>query len=125
MIDICKICDKLYVGSDPCTCWKDVGCSKCAEIQKKCGKRITELEDKLRKYTEITPIYLETHAIPIFRSPQNHIKWAGDNYGDIECPFCDNVVCNEKETIRLGDKCKCCNAELVAIRILKREASDE
>jgi len=39
----------------------------------------------------------------------------GDNYGDIECPFCDKVFRHEGETFKLGDRCKFCNAEVTGL----------
>lgn len=40
-------------------------------------------------------------------------KCCGENYGDIECPFCDSVLCNDGHALKLGDQCKKCHAKVV------------
>lgn len=61
--------------------------------------------------------YLKNPHWPICK---NHgiERTCGDNYGDIECPFCDKVLCVEGHELKLGDQCKFCNAKVVLFRSL-------
>jgi hypothetical protein len=62
--------------------------------------------------TEITPVYLENKHWPVAKNSEEEER-CGENYGDVECPFCDSVICPERKLLRLGDKCWSCHAEIV------------
>lgn len=66
--------------------------------------------------TEITARYEENYDWPILRTESGREKGAGDNFGDIECPFCDKVLCNEGSVLKIGDKCRSCGAEVIKFK---------
>lgn len=70
--------------------------------------------DWLKNMTnKIIARYLENRLWPICQDSDGRKRSAGDNYGDIECPFCDHVLCVEGNELRLNDKCLRCKAEVV------------
>lgn len=62
----------------------------------------------------LTPVYLENTHWPVMRSG-DRVRRAADNYGDVECPFCDVVVTPERNLVTVGDKCWRCGAAVVRI----------
>jgi hypothetical protein len=62
--------------------------------------------------------YLNTWRWPICKSGERERK-CGDNFGDIECPFCDKVLCAEYSVLRIGDNCSC-GAEVVRFNTIPR-----
>jgi hypothetical protein len=64
------------------------------------------------------PVYLESMHWPVMKSASGQVRRAADNYGDVECPFCDVVFAPERTQVSVGDKCKCCGAEVIEIQAL-------
>ena len=53
------------------------------------------------------PKYLENDIWPIIADITGLERSASDHYGDIECPFCDRVICPEGKVLEVGDVCHC------------------
>lgn len=66
--------------------------------------------------------YLECSHWPVLRDSEGRERSAGDNYGDIECPFCDFVVCNDGATLTVGDQCKRCKATVAYLKPTRTNA---
>ena len=58
-----------------------------------------------------TPKFNKKGDIPIFEM-MGKTRVAGDNYGDIECPFCDRVVLHEQQEFKIGQHCGNCGAKI-------------
>jgi hypothetical protein len=63
----------------------------------------------------MVPVYLECTHWPTLRAKDGTDRRAGDSYGAIECPFCDYVLCPERGTLWVGDRCKRCEAIVVCL----------
>lgn len=48
----------------------------------------------------------------------------GDNYGDVECAFCDKMIAREGEEIAVGHACWNCGAAIAGFRHLRDEPLD-
>lgn len=68
---------------------------------------------------EMIPKYLESPARPFAKDGQGAVRECADNYGDVECPFCDHVICPEGKLLKVGDKCPNCPAVIVELRPAK------
>ena len=68
--------------------------------------------------TKIIPKYLQNEAWPICQDSYGHQRKATDNWGDIECPFCDHVICAEGSELKINDKCSRCNAKIIEFKPL-------
>lgn len=71
--------------------------------------------------TSIVARYLEIWDWPMLQDSQGTVKSAGDNYGDIECPFCDYVICTEGNVLSIGDRCRKCSGTVVSFRNLRQQ----
>lgn len=67
---------------------------------------------------EIIAKYLENRFWPICKDRDGRKRVAGDNWGDIECPFCDHVLCAEGHKLKINDKCKICKATVIEFKVL-------
>lgn len=60
---------------------------------------------------QMIPEYLNmSHNVIMKNSGGDITRKAADNFGDIECPFCDFVLAPEKTILKTGQRCKRCNA---------------
>jgi hypothetical protein len=66
--------------------------------------------------TKIIPKYLQNEAWPICQDSYGRKRKATDNWGDIECPFCDHVICAEGCELKINDKCSRCNAKIIEFK---------
>lgn len=66
-----------------------------------------------------TPKYLENDSWPIAQDSQGTQRMCADNYGDVECPFCDVVICREGDVMDIGTKCWRCSAIVINFEKLR------
>jgi hypothetical protein len=82
---------------------------------------------------EMKPCYEKNDFWPILQAKAvpGRMHAAAENYGDIECPFCDHVITPEGSIIRVGQECLACHAKVVfivpirEIRLYEKESSTE
>lgn len=64
----------------------------------------------------MVPVYLNwTHRVHVVDGDGKRPSEAVDHYGDAACPYCDFNICNERDTLRVGDKCRRCGATVVRL----------
>ncbi len=66
--------------------------------------------------TQIVAEYEKLYNVPVLRGSAGTEDDGTDDWGDIACPFCDKIICNEGQVLRIGDKCWNCHAEVVRFK---------